>query len=646
MANIPTFKSSRARVAYIHDVCMAAISFPLSLYLRVGGEMSYFAASFLLEGMILFSAVAAVVFWLANMYRGVWRYASLNDLLAITKAVTLVVLIFLLLLFLASRLQDFPRSLTLINWFVLIVLLGGPRFLYRIFKDRRLEHILEASSANRVPALLIGAGDSAELFIREQMRDKAAAYRLLGVVDETGGRVGLQIHGVPVLGRLEEIEDIIERQLKSKPQRLILTHDGIDGETVRTLLTFADQHGMSLGRLPRLAELRDSMSDSAVIRPVAVEDLLGRPRTVLDRESMRSLVKCRRVLVTGAGGTIGSELVRQIAEIGPAALILFDSAEYLLYEVDMALAGDHPTLDRRPYVGDVRDRQRIDDVIGREKPELVFHAAAMKHVPMVERNPNEGVLTNVIGTRNVAEACRAAGVKLMVHISTDKAVNPANVMGATKRLAESYCQALDISERERQGTRFVVVRFGNVLGSRGSVVPLFQNQLARGGPLTVTDAEMTRYFMTVHEAVELVLQASALGLTESKTEGRIFVLDMGEPVKIIDLARQIIRLAGLRPDEDIAIEIIGPRPGEKMHEMLLHEKETPVPTTFDGLTLAAPRTPDLALMARTIGELERSARSRDAARTLSLLKRLVPEFDSGDALPVGSNPVQMSSSRE
>lgn len=645
MATIPAFKSSRARIAYLHDVCMAAISFPLSLYLRVGGEISYFAESFLLEGMLIFTAVAAVVFWLANMYRGIWRYASLKDLTAITKAVSLVILIYLPLLFLASRLQDVPRSLPLINWFVLLVLLGGPRFLYRIFKDRRLEHVLEANSNNRVPALLIGAGDAAELFIREQSRDKAAAYRLVGVIDETGGRVGREIHGVPVLGRLDEIEDVVERRLEIAPQRLILTHDGIDGERVRALLNFADRHGMSLGRLPRLAELRDGLSEPMAIRPVAVEDLLGRPRTVLDREAMRALVKDRRVLVTGAGGTIGSELVRQIAEIGPQTLVLFDSAEYLLYEIDMAIAEAYPALDRRPVLGDVRDRERIDDVITREKPELVFHAAALKHVPMVERNPNEGVLTNVVGTRNVADACRAADVRLMVHISTDKAVNPANVMGATKRLAESYCQALDLSQVNNDGTRFVVVRFGNVLGSRGSVVPLFQSQLARGGPLTVTDPGMTRYFMTVQEAVELVLQASALGLADSQSEGRIFVLDMGEPVKIMDLARQIIRLAGLQPEKDIPIQIIGLRPGEKLHEALLHEQETPVPTACEGLTLAAPRTPDLALMARTIDELERSAQTRDAARTLSLLRRLVPEFDSanGDAPAVNPDTAQVSS---
>jgi FlaA1/EpsC-like NDP-sugar epimerase len=633
MAIIPTLHQSRARIAYVHDVCMAAISFPLSLYLRVGGEIEYFITSFLTEGMFIFTSVAAGVFWFANMHRGVWRYASLNDLMAITKAVSLVILIFLPLLFLTSRLQDVPRSLPLINWFVLLILLGGPRFLYRIFKNRRLEHVLELNGANRIPALLIGAGDAAELFIREQGRDKSALYKLVGIIDETGGRVGREIHGVPVLGQLDNIESIIAKRLPDKPQRLILTRDQIDGEEVRKLLALAERQGMTLARLPRLAELKDGVSDRLDIRPVAVEDLLGRPRTVLDRDAMRALVKDRRVLVTGAGGTIGSELVRQIAEIGPASLVLFDSAEFLLYEIDMTLSRSHPDLDRRPVLGNVRDRERVNDVIAREKPELVFHAAALKHVPMVEQNPNEGVLTNVIGTRNVADACRAAGVKLMVQISTDKAVNPANVMGATKRLAEGYCQALDLSGGTAEGTRFVVVRFGNVLGSTGSVVPLFQRQLAEGGPLTVTDPNMTRYFMTVREAVELVLQASALGIADGETEGRIFVLDMGKPVRILDLAHQVIRLAGLQPNEDIAIKIIGPRPGEKLHEVLLHDNETPVPTACEGLTLAAPRTTDLALMARTIDELEKTASTRDSEKTLSLLRRLVPEFKSDGAEP-------------
>jgi FlaA1/EpsC-like NDP-sugar epimerase len=630
MARRFLLKTRRARVAFLHDVIMAAVSFPLSLYLRVGDDISYFAQSFLLEGVLIFTAVAAAVFWFADLYRGIWRYASLNDLMAIIKAVSLIVVIYLPLLFLITRLQDFPRSLPLINWFVLLVLLGGPRFLYRVFKDRRLEHVLESTGSGRVPVLLVGAGDAAELFIREQGRDRGAPYRVVGVIDETGGRVGREIHGVPVLGRIEETEDIVTRQLETKPRRLILTRDSLDGSHVRSLLDIADRHGMTLARLPRLSELKDGLQDRLATRPVAVEDLLGRPRTVLDREAMRRLVSGRRVLVTGAGGTIGSELARQIAAMGPEALVLFDSSEYQLYEIDMALSESHPELNRKPVLGSVRDRGRIEDVMAREKPELVFHAAALKHVPMVERNPNEGVLTNVIGTRNVADACRAAGVRVMVQISTDKAVYPANVMGATKRLAESYCQALDMADQPEGGTRFVVVRFGNVLGSTGSVVPLFQRQLAAGGPLTVTHPDMTRYFMTVREAVELVLQASALGVADEESEGRIFVLDMGEPVRILDLAHQIIRLAGLRPGKDIDVEIVGPRPGEKIHEVLLHDAEKSIPTTCEGLTLAAPRTYELSLMTRTIDELEQAARSRNTERTLALLHAMVPDF-SGQA---------------
>jgi O-antigen biosynthesis protein WbqV len=346
---------------------------------------------------------------------------------------------------------------------------------------------------------------------------------------------------------------------------------------------------------------------------------------------MSRLVAGRRVLVTGAGGTIGAELVRQIAALGPAHLTLFDVAEYQLYLIDLDLAERFPEVPRASLLGDVRDRARLDEVMAGARPELVFHAAAYKHVPMVEANPVEGVLTNVVGTRNLAEACRAAGVAAMVMISTDKAVHPTNVMGATKRLAEGICQALDLlGRREGGATRFITVRFGNVLGSTGSVVPLFQRQLARGGPLTVTHPEVTRYFMTVAEAVELVLQAAALASSDHPPPGieagGIFVLEMGEAVRIADLARQMIRLAGFVPDRDVKIEFVGLRPGEKLAEELFHEAEPPVATESDGLLLARPRTTDYAMLARGLKELEEAARDRDSARCQAVLARLVPEF--------------------
>jgi O-antigen biosynthesis protein WbqV len=358
------------------------------------------------------------------------------------------------------------------------------------------------------------------------------------------------------------------------------------------------------------------------VRPVAIEDLLGRPQAVLDRDGMRRLVVGRRVLVTGAGGTIGAELVRQVAEFGPAELTLLDAGEFNLYQIDLELQERFSDLPRRAVIGDVRDRAMLARLFAETRPELVFHAAALKHVPMVEANAFEGVLTNAIGTRCVAEACRAAGVGVMVLISTDKAVNPTNVMGASKRIAETWCQALDL-ERGAGGTRFVTVRFGNVLGSTGSVVPLFQRQLAAGGPLTVTHPDVMRYFMTVREAVELVLQATAMAGDEP---GKIYVLDMGEPVRIVDLARQMIRLAGLRPGKDIEIKITGLRPGEKLFEEIFHGGEPLLPTACKGILLAAPRTADAATLGRLLDELANVCRRGDQAGLEALLHRLVPEY--------------------
>jgi O-antigen biosynthesis protein WbqV len=339
------------------------------------------------------------------------------------------------------------------------------------------------------------------------------------------------------------------------------------------------------------------------------------------------------VLVTGAGGTIGGELVRQVAAFGPARLALLDNGEYALYAIDLEMTERFPDVPRHSIIGDVRDRERLARILAEARPDIVFHAAALKHVPICEANPFEGVLTNAVGTRNVAEACRAAGVATMVQISTDKVVNPTNVMGASKRIAEAYCQALDILGRERSGTRFVTVRFGNVLGSTGSVVPLFQRQLAAGGPLTVTHPEMTRYFMTVREAVELVLQATVLG-RRADQPGRIYVLDMGEPVRILDLARQMIRLAGLRPGVDVEIAFTGLRPGEKLFEEIFHGAEPLLPTECKGLLLAAPRTADAASLGRAIDELEAICRREDEAALADALRRLVPEYRRPEPAPL------------
>ena len=620
---------TRARVVFLHDMVMAALSFIAALYLRVGDQVWWYLDHGLWPGLVLFVGTAGVTFIGLRMYRGVWRYASMNDLLSIVQAATVTILVFVPLLFLWTRLEQMPRSLPVIDWFVLMALLGGPRILYRLFKDRRLDFTLARAGHRRVPVLLLGAGDGAELFIRAMQHEPTAHYRVVGIVDEKGSRVGRDIHGVPVLGSARELPAVVERCTRRgrRPERLIITKDNIEARLLRDLLDRADSLGLTLARAPRLTELKAALSDGLETRPIAIEDLLGRPQAVLDRASMAAMIAGRRVLVTGAGGTIGSELVHQIADLAPAKLALLDYGEFNLYRIEQELAERQPKLPRSAALGDVRDAARMTQVFAVEQPELVFHAAALKHVPMVEQQPAEGVLTNLVGTRNVADACHAAGVKAMVLISTDKAVYPASVMGATKRAAESYCQARDIfAAAQYGGTRYITVRFGNVLGSTGSVVPLFQRQIERGGPVTVTHPEIKRYFMTVREAVELVLQAAALGSGDRIEGGKIFVLDMGEPVRILDLARQMIRLAGLRPEKDIAIVFTGLRPGEKLNEELLHDSEPLVPTRCQGILLAAPRTADLALLSRAIDEIAEAAAAGRPEQAITLLERMVPEF--------------------
>jgi O-antigen biosynthesis protein WbqV len=628
------FRFRHGNVAFAHDVVMATASFALSLYLRVGNALPQYEGV-LIHGTVLMAAVAAIVFRSLGLYRGIWRYASMNDLLALVRAVTIVILVFVPALFVMTRAEALPRSVPIINWVMLLVLVGGPRFAYRVLKDRRAGLFeMTADAVPAIPVLLVGAGDGADLFIRAVARGAARPYRPVGMIGIGDGRVGRNIHGIDVLGTVDDIPAVVDRLDRAgmRPQRLVITRDDLDGVIVRRLLDTAEALGLTVARLPKLSEFRQGLGDRIDVRPVAIEDLLGRPQAVLDRDSMRRLIAARRVLVTGAGGTIGSELVRQIAAFGPSELILLDSGEFALYGVDLEMQERFADLPRRSLVADVRDRERIHRIIAGTAPDLVFHAAALKHVPIVEENPFEGMLTNAIGTRNVADACRAAGVAAMVQISTDKAVNPTSIMGVSKRIAEGYCQALDIAERERagSGTRFVTVRFGNVLGSTGSVVPLFQRQLAAGGPLTVTHPDVQRYFMTVREAVELVLQASVLG-SKGDEPGKIFVLDMGEPVRIVDLARQMILLAGLRPNVDVEIKYTGLRPGEKLFEEIFHGSEPLLPTEAKGVLLAAPRTADAAALGRALDELAQICRREDRAAFDAMLHRLVPEYQPASA---------------
>jgi FlaA1/EpsC-like NDP-sugar epimerase len=464
-----------------------------------------------------------------------------------------------------------PRSVPLIQWLVLVFMLGGSRLAYRLLRDGRsgVVAVLSDSGERMVPVLLVGTGLGTSLFIRALRNSPEQLFRVAGILEPGQGQTGRHILGVPVIGRLAELESLINRleAAGERPSRLIVG-DRLPPETLDGLIGDANRLGINVCRVPEPLAFEDaSERDRLELRPIALEDLLNRPQATLDRSAIGRLIEGRRVLVTGAGGSIGSELVRQIAARCPAELVMVDSCEFNLYSIDHEVGTQHPDLAKRALLADVRQASRIHSILQACRPELVFHAAALKHVPMVELNPCEGVLTNVIGTRNVADAVVACGALAMVLVSTDKAVNPTNVMGASKRLAEFYCQALDVEQAGSTGggrrTRFMTVRFGNVLGSSGSVVPLFQAQLARGGPLTVTHPEIQRYFMTIPEAVALVLQASAHGIGREEERGRIFVLDMGAPIRVVDVARRLIRLAGLEPGRDVEISFTGPPPGRK-----------------------------------------------------------------------------------
>jgi O-antigen biosynthesis protein WbqV len=626
---------ARSALILLFDTLIAAASFLLSLHLRLGVDPMQYSADLVTIGTPAFVAIAVPTFVMFRLPQRVWRFTSIEDVFAIVRAVSLIILVFVLVLFWVTRLEFMPRSALIINWFVLIAGLAAPRVLFRIYKDRGLSGLAWPRSRrkdDRVPVALIGVSHAAENFIRTMDAGRGGDYRVVGIIDERGDRIGRQIRNCEVVGSLGALEDAVERMARhgDRPQRLLIAEEHIAGRALRALVERADALGISVARLPRATDFKSGVAERAELRPIAIEDLLGRPQTVLDRARMQALIAGKRVLVTGAGGTIGGELARQIASYGPAQLTMLDASEFALYTIDVEIGERHPALPKATVLADVRDRERVHRILAEERPELVFHAAALKHVPMVETHPLEGLLTNAVGTRNMADACRASGVEAMVLISTDKAVNPSSLMGATKRLAESYCQALNIARGAGAGTRFVTVRFGNVLGSTGSVVPLFERQLKAGGPLTVTHPDVKRYFMTVREAVELVLEATVLGTEAApeETDGRLFVLDMGEPIKIVDLARQMIRLAGLRPERDIAIKITGLRAGEKLTEELFHAGEALEPTRYAGVLTAKPRTTDLAALESGLAAVERHARAGDRDGALALLGNFVPEYSA------------------
>ena len=606
---------------------MAALSFIVSLGLRLGDNFEYAEPS-LVPGTIIFTIICASIFFSMRLYRGVWRYASIHDLISITKAVSLAVLLFLPIMFLYNRLEGIPRSVFIINWFVLLSLLGGPRFLYRLYMRKSLlPKNIKLEKKKKISVLLIGLNDHTEMFLRDVVGQHDSEYEVVGILDNDKNKFGGYAYNVKIFGAEDSVIKTVEKLRKKghAPQKILFSPGFVSAETIKKLLEHADRLGLTFARIPRLTELKNNIDDKIELQPIAVEDLLGRPQAELDRERIGSFIKGKNILITGAGGTIGSEIVRQIANYIPSKIILLDNSEHSLYQIDKELEEKFPLFPRRSLISDVRELEKLQIIFRKEKPEIVFHAAALKHVPLSEVNAEEAVLTNVLGSKNIADTCLDCGVKNMVMISTDKAVSPTSIMGATKRIAELYVQALG-SSKNSKNTIFSTVRFGNVLGSTGSVVPLFRRQIESGGPITITHPDITRYFMTIREAVELVLQSSVQGNKKEDNNGSIYVLDMGEPVKIKDLAYQMIRLAGLKPEEDIEIKYTGLRPGEKMFEELFYPEEAPAKTSHQSIMLARPSNVNLREINKQILKLKKSADSKDKESTINLIKNLIPSI--------------------
>ncbi len=578
--------------------------------------------------MIIFSGVTVFLFMVMRVYRAIWGYISLNDLfyLAIVSVISIVIYFGVReIIYDHVGLYHVFFSQPIITGLVMLAGLSGLRIAYRIF---HFGGIAKPKSKGTVRVLLLGAGDDAEIFIRSIMNNPNSPYSIVGLLDPSDNRQKRTIHSVPVLGKPDELDKVFKKLKKKEkiPQRVIFTTtEETKNVPIEFLMTESERLGLSFARLPSLTEFKDNASVVPQLKPIAIEDLIGRPQAAIDTKTISQLIKGKKVLITGAGGSIGAELSKQIVSFAPDEITLIDNCEYNLYAIDWDIRNKNESLSINTVLADIRDKDKIKNIFKTHKPDIVFHAAALKHVPLVELNPTEGILTNVIGTRNVAEAALSVKAQAFVQISTDKAVNPTNIMGASKRIGEYYAQALDLEDK---GTRFITVRFGNVLGSSGSVVPLFKKQLEMGGPITITHPDIKRYFMTIKEAVGLVLQASSAAITQNKGErGYIFVLDMGDPLKIMDVARQMIRLADLEPDVDIQLKVIGLRPGEKLFEELFDDGEKQLKTNIPSTFAANPAPLKLSKIKSSIKDLEKMAEGNDISGIIALIDQIVPGFN-------------------
>ncbi|MCG7871465.1 MAG: polysaccharide biosynthesis protein [Candidatus Thiodiazotropha lotti] len=606
-------------VALAHDVLMVPIAWFLAFWFRYNLEVvpvSFYQDA--LQALLYILPVQLAAFLLFGLYRGIWRFASLPDIMRILKAVLVGTVVGVALLFVFTRAGGVPRSVPVIHAILLVMLLSGPRLIYRLLKDRHLD----LAPGKRV--LIVGSGKAGEMLARDILRNRRGDFRPVAFVDDKQRRQGREIHGLPVAGTSEDIPALCE---ELSIDIIMLAIPSASSSQMRRVVEFCESAGVPFRSVPQLNDLMSGNVQINHLRQVSIEDLLGRNPVSLDWQAIDATLAGKVILVTGAGGSIGSELCRQLAKLKPAKLVLLENSEFNLYSIEMELLNSYPELNLDCHLGDITDQVYVENLFDEYRPEVVFHAAAYKHVPMLENRIRQAVRNNVLGTRVVAEMANRYATGVFVLVSTDKAVNPANVMGASKRGAEIFCQNLNA----HSDTRFITVRFGNVLGSAGSVIPLFRKQIEEGGPVTVTDPRMERYFMTIPEACQLIMQTVVMG-----DGGEIFVLDMGEPIKISYLAEQMIHLSGRTLGQDIQIEYIGLRPGEKLYEELFHEKEELAKTSHEKVLLAHHRQVDWEWLNGVMQQMTTATEALDSQQLRALLGQLVPEHEN-QSKPEASN---------
>lgn len=610
----------------LHDIGMVWACWVGLNVLRYSFVPGHVAVMLFSQSVAVVLVAQGLIFWWAGLYRGLWRFASLPDLINIAKASVLGLMAIALGLFFINRLDMVPRSTLVLYPIVLIVLLGGPRLLYRAWKDWR-DAIDPQYASTRV--LILGAGRAGEALVRDLIRDPR--YQPVGFLDDDARLQGAKLHGVPVLGALDAL---VELARETDARLIVIAIPTADTAQMQRAVALCDDTGLPFRTVPRLHDVLQGRAAPGDLKEVAIEDLLGREPVAPDWNAMRGWLGGRSVLVTGAGGSIGAELCRQVAILGASSLTLVEQTELALVTIFEEIHRHAPLLPVHCVLGDCGDAAVIRHALSISGAQAVLHAAAYKHVPVLEGQVREAVRNNVLATQTVAEASVAAGVETFLLISTDKAVDPANVLGASKRLAEMACQAIATHAR----TRIVVVRFGNVLDSAGSVVPTFREQIRSGGPVTVTHPEVSRYFMTIPEACQLILQAAAIGSDQA-----IFTLDMGDAVPIRVLAEQMIRLAGKVPGRDVQIVYTGLRPGEKIHESLHHPDERNRRTAHPKILQAESRSVDAANFQRTLAALRTAVADYDAPRLHRLLRESVPEYKPADGAVIVPLPLNRRS---